>query len=137
MIENSDVEVVVAVVTRADGRILMIRRKKAEGSLLWAFPGGKVNQSEPEAKASEREVREEAGIRCKAVRKIGQWSHPETHKVIGYWLCRHEAGTAHLTEPEKIDRVEWVLADEVTKRVTSTIFPKLKEELRRSHKLTA
>jgi 8-oxo-dGTP diphosphatase len=125
----SNVEVVIAVVFRDDGRVLMIRRKKAEGPLLWAFPGGKVKRAESEAAASEREVHEESGVDCTAVRKIGQWVHPDSQKVISYWWCKHDGGIARLTEPDKIDRIEWVTIGDVSKRITSKLFPKLKEEL--------
>ncbi|UVF18859.1 NUDIX hydrolase [Microvirga terrae] len=122
-------EVVVAVVMRPDGRVLMIRRKRAVGNLRWSFPGGKINSFETEQAASEREVKEEAGIECAAFHKIGQWYHPDVKKEISYWLCSHLSGEPVVSEPHLIDRVGWFTKSQVEERVTTTIFPPLAAEL--------
>ena len=52
-----------------DGRVLACRRaphKLAAG--LWEFPGGKVELGEDTFSALEREIKEELGIECKALR---------------------------------------------------------------------
>ncbi|CAI49853.1 NUDIX family hydrolase [Natronomonas pharaonis DSM 2160] len=46
-------------VTRADGRVLLVRH---EGVDLWVLPGGGVGPSETFSEAAERELHEEAGI---------------------------------------------------------------------------
>ena len=125
-----DAEVVVAVVIGPDGRVLMVRRKQAEGALRWSFPGGKINLCEAEGEASRREVEEESGVQCFPLRKIGQWTHPDTAREIAYWLCTHAGGKARVCEPEKIDRVEWVMPDEIERRVGSTIFTKVLTAIR-------
>lgn len=125
-----DAEVVIAVVIRLDGRVLMVRRKQAEGALRWSFPGGKINDREAEGDASKREVEEESGVQCFPLRKIGQWTHPDTAREISYWLCTHAGGKAQVREPEKIDRVEWLTPDQIVQRVGSAIFPKVMTEIR-------
>lgn len=129
-VEAVQAEVVVAIVVRPDGRVLMVRRKKPEGTLHWGFPGGKINLLEAEPCASQREVEEESGISCFPLLKIGQWTHPDTSKEIAYWLCRHAGGDAHVCEPDKIDRVEWVAADQIVNRIYSRIFPKILSEIK-------
>lgn len=124
-----NVEVVVAVVLRDDGRVLMVKRKQVEGRLKWSFPGGKIDPFEDESSASKREVEEEVGISCTPLRKIGQWKHPDTNKVIGYWLCKLDGGTAYIREPDKIAGIAWLTSDEVQRVATSTIFPKVLSEL--------
>jgi 8-oxo-dGTP diphosphatase len=127
-----EAEVVVAIVLRQDGRVLMVRRKRPEGALHWSFPGGKINLQETENHASQREVEEEAGISCRPLRKIGQWTHPDTSKEIAYWLCRHSSGEARVCEPDKIDRVEWLTFDQFRDRVSSRIFPKIVREIKKN-----
>jgi 8-oxo-dGTP diphosphatase len=58
------IEVVAAVIERPDGSFLLARRPP--GKLyagFWEFPGGKVDAGEPLARALERELLEELGIR--------------------------------------------------------------------------
>ncbi|MGW3984304.1 NUDIX domain-containing protein [Streptomyces mirabilis] len=43
------------------GRLLLVRRSVAEGELLWALPGGKVEADETAAEAAVREAQEEPG----------------------------------------------------------------------------
>jgi 8-oxo-dGTP diphosphatase len=39
-----------------DMSVLLIRRKKREGNLLWQFPAGQIEQGEKSADAAVREV---------------------------------------------------------------------------------
>lgn len=57
------VEVAVAILVRADGRILLAQRPSAKVySGYWEFPGGKVEPGEPVVDALAREVLEELGV---------------------------------------------------------------------------
>jgi 8-oxo-dGTP diphosphatase len=51
-----------AVVSRADGRILVIRRGREPSLGLWSIPGGRVEPGEDRAAAAAREVQEETGL---------------------------------------------------------------------------
>ena len=58
------IEVVAAVLERPDGRFLLAQRPPGKVYAgWWEFPGGKVEAGEPLARALERELREELGIR--------------------------------------------------------------------------
>ena len=58
------IEVVAAVLERADGGFLLAQRPPGKVYAgWWEFPGGKVEAGEPLAQALERELREELGIR--------------------------------------------------------------------------
>jgi ADP-ribose pyrophosphatase YjhB (NUDIX family) len=51
-----------AVVSREDGRILVIRRGNEPSKGLWSIPGGRVEPDEDLPGAAAREVREETGL---------------------------------------------------------------------------
>ena len=58
------IEVVAAVLERADGSFLLAQRPPGKVYAgWWEFPGGKVESGEPLARALEREILEELGIR--------------------------------------------------------------------------
>lgn len=60
---NAPLDVAVAVLIRADGRVLLARRPKSKVYAgYWEFPGGKVEPGESVRAALEREIREELGI---------------------------------------------------------------------------
>ena len=65
------IEVVAAVLERADGSFLLAQRPPGKVYAgWWEFPGGKVDAGEPLARALERELHEELGIH---VVKAYQW----------------------------------------------------------------
>jgi ADP-ribose pyrophosphatase YjhB (NUDIX family) len=60
--ERPAVACVGAVITRADGRILLIQRGNEPGRGLWSLPGGRVEPGESDEAAVAREVAEETGL---------------------------------------------------------------------------
>ena len=68
--------VVVAIIERADRRILIGQRRKTDTSpLKWEFPGGKLEQGETPEAALARELQEELGATlCKCV-ELGRVQH--------------------------------------------------------------
>ena len=88
-----------------DGKLLLIRRKKAPEAGCWGLPGGKVDLFEPVSRAVEREVAEELGITIHArdmlclVEQSDQESG--THRIAPVYLVTKPTGTPTLMEPEK------------------------------------
>jgi len=73
-------DVAIALVRRADGRLL-IQRRPLEGLLggLWEFPGGKVEPGERAEQAAVRETREETGLEIRVTRSAGRVDHAYSH----------------------------------------------------------
>ena len=103
---------IAAAVIVQGGRVLLVRRRVAEGSLSWQLPAGAVEDGEPPESAAERETEEETGLIVKAARMLGQRTHPDTGRQMSYWACEVVAGLATIGDPEELDAVAWVtLAD--------------------------
>jgi 8-oxo-dGTP diphosphatase len=60
--KSSPIRAVGAVITRADGQLLLIKRGNEPGRGLWSLPGGHVEPGESDVVAVAREVREETGL---------------------------------------------------------------------------
>jgi 8-oxo-dGTP diphosphatase len=116
-------------VVQADKRFLMIRRARPEGSLVWSFPGGKVEPGESAETAACREVFEETGVRCEIIEVLGERTHPDTGRLVSYVLCRQLDDNAYNREPDKAIEVCWCTAGEVLTYVTSDLFGPLKAML--------
>ncbi|WP_112309233.1 NUDIX hydrolase [Pseudogemmobacter bohemicus] len=52
------------------GKVLLVRRRNPPDQGLWGYPGGKVEFGEAVARAAERELAEETGIRARATRPL-------------------------------------------------------------------
>jgi 8-oxo-dGTP diphosphatase len=111
-----------AIVTDAD-RVLMIRRRVAEGELSWAFPGGGVEPGESVEEAAVREAKEETGLTVEAVQMLGQRVHPQTHRPVAYVACRLLGGTASVEDADELAEVEWVGLTDIPRLVPAGIFP--------------
>lgn len=77
------VEVVAAVIRRADGRILLAQRLPCgpHGG-LWEFPGGKVEPGESPEEALSREILEELGLEIRVGRRLICVEHAYPHVLI-------------------------------------------------------
>lgn len=119
----------VAVVER-DGKYLVIRRRRKEGRLEWAFPAGMVKTGESPSQAATRETEEETGVACEAHVWFGERVHPETRRLLSYWLCSYRSGEAHARDQGEIEEVGWVRGDEAIGLFTTDVFGPISEYLR-------
>jgi 8-oxo-dGTP diphosphatase len=65
-----------ALITDAEGRIILIQRATEPFKGAWVFPGGIVETGETVEQACAREVLEETGLRVQVERLIGVYSKP-------------------------------------------------------------
>jgi 8-oxo-dGTP diphosphatase len=110
-----------AVIVR-DGRVLLVRRRVAEGSLSWQFPAGKVEPGETAQEAAVREAAEEAGVVSAASHVLGERVHPVTGRRVTYVACDLVSGTARAAAKDEIAKVAWCGGRQVRARVPSGAF---------------
>lgn len=111
------------------GKVLMIRRREREGKLLWAFPGGGIEDGETPEQAAVREVAEEVDIEVKATRVLGDRVHPQTGRHMTYVACEPVAGEARVADAEELAEVAWVTHGEIPELVPWGLFPAVQEYL--------
>jgi ADP-ribose pyrophosphatase YjhB (NUDIX family) len=70
------------VITRPDGRIVLVKRAIEPGYGKWVFPGGYVDRGEEVMMAAIREAREEAGLDIRIDRLIGIYSYAGRTPII-------------------------------------------------------
>ncbi len=95
---TATIDVAVAILIRADGRVLLAQRPagKAYGG-WWEFPGGKIEPGEAPARALAREVHEELGVE---VERAYPWitrgfSYPHATVRLHFFRVRAWRGEPH------------------------------------------
>lgn len=120
---------------RPEGRwVVLISRRNAAGRLQWTLPKGGLEDGEALEDAAVREVREETGLDCTIVEKLGVvdywfvWKPDEVryHKFVHYYLMRHNGG-AH-TRDDEAEEVVWLRLDEALGRLTHANERRLVEQ---------
>lgn len=109
--------VIAAAVIVHERRVLLVRRRIAEGSLSWQLPAGEVEPGEDVEAAAVRETVEETGLSVRAVKPLGQRTHPATGRRMTYTACEVVAGVAVVGDEDEIDEVRWVAAGELPELV--------------------
>ncbi|MFB8085987.1 NUDIX hydrolase [Streptomyces sp. NPDC055992] len=113
---------VAAAVVVQDERVLLVRRRVAEGALSWQFPAGKIEPDEASAEAAVRETLEETGLLTTSIRVLGQRVHPVTGREIHYIACRPLSGTAFVASVEELADLAWVTHDQIPQYVPYGLF---------------
>jgi 8-oxo-dGTP diphosphatase len=70
------------IISRPDGRIVLVRRAIEPGYGKWVFPGGYVDRGEEVRLAAIREAREEAGLDVRIDHLVGIYSYPGRTPII-------------------------------------------------------
>jgi 8-oxo-dGTP diphosphatase len=121
--------VAVALVVRGFN-VLVIHRREGRGGLSWALPAGTIEPDETGSEAAVRETAEETGVIAHAERFLGRRVHPDTGRMVEYWLCSWISGEPHVRE-SSLDRAEWVPAWRVTTLTETDVAEPIMDELRR------
>lgn len=110
--DNSTFTVVVGVVLH-EGKVLLVKRKPGEDGLDWMFPSGSVLPLQTPRHRVWREVRQETGLSCRVVRKIGNGRrHPNTGAKCDYFLLS-PIGDLKIFNADSLENedVQWVSID--------------------------
>ncbi|PYM03626.1 MAG: hypothetical protein DMD82_16465 [Candidatus Rokuibacteriota bacterium] len=108
------VRVAAAVVRRA-GRLLLTQRPPGGPlGLQWELPGGKIEEGESPEHALERELREELGVRARALEIVEVVSHDYAHGLeVEIVFVRCELDSFEFRPSAAVHAVRWVNPAEV------------------------
>lgn len=114
MTASRTIRVVAAVIDDGGRYLITQRRPSALLPLLWEFPGGRVEESETDATALEREVQHRLGVEIAVGQLISFVSHPYERYTVDLYLydCRITSG-----EPASlaVHDFKWVKSSEFDK----------------------
>ena len=94
----------------SNGRILLVKRRRAPERDYWNLPGGKVDHLERIEDAIRRETLEETGLAIRLTRflQLTQMLGPDgEHWVSPVWQAEVVEGEARNLEPDKAEAVAW------------------------------
>jgi 8-oxo-dGTP diphosphatase len=95
------------VVVGGAGRVAVVHRPKYDD---WTLPKGKLGRGESFERAALREVEEETGLRCRALRELPSSRYSDAKgrpKLVRYWLMEPVAGGG-FTPTDEVDELRWL-----------------------------
>ncbi len=107
-----------AIVSRPDGRVLLLRRAREPAQGRFGLPGGFVDTGEEVEQALRRETREETGLELEDVRFLGGWPNLYAWRGLDYpvldlyFTARAGAGATARARDE-VDACLWVAPGEI------------------------
>lgn len=111
------------------GRVLLIRRAVAEGTLLWQFPAGEVEAGETGDQAAVRETLEEVGLVVEARELLGERVHPATGRRMIYVACDVVDGEARVADAEEVADIAWCEPTQLAEYVPNGFFEPVQRHL--------
>jgi 8-oxo-dGTP diphosphatase len=103
-------------------RVLLVRRRVGEGSLLWQFPAGAVEPGETPEAAAVRETAEEVGVVVQATRRLGERIHPSTGRSMVYVSCEFVSGAPYIADGDELADVTWSTLSDLSGYVPAGLF---------------
>jgi 8-oxo-dGTP diphosphatase len=123
---------IAAAVIVHEGRALLVRRRVGEGTLIWQFPAGAVEDGETAEAAAVRETDEEVGLNVRATSFLGERVHPSTGRTMKYVGCELLGGTAYVADKDELAEVAWCTLSELADLVPHGFFEPVQSYLDRS-----
>ncbi len=130
-------DVVVLAIITCGSQVLIIRRAQTATdvpNLVWAFPGGKVEDGETLEQAVIREVAEETGLHIRDIRLLHARIIPHTKRLALYYHCPLLESAPPVPEVNRheVSAAFWVSGPEALLIFTSDVATPVAEFL---HKL--
>lgn len=123
---------IAAAVIVHEGRTLLVRRRVGEGTLIWQFPAGAVEDGETAEGAAVRETGEEVGLSVRATSFLGERVHPSSGRTMKYVGCEMVGGTAYVADKDELAEVAWCTLSELADLVPHGFFGPVQDYLDRS-----
>ena len=110
-----------AVLTDAEGRVLLLRSRYAD---VWMLPGGGLNRRENLDSALIRECREELGVEVALGPMTGMYYHRDISAYVAVFRCKIVAGEVTLSHEHSEFR--WLPLDQLPERVRQEVADALR-----------
>ena len=120
---------VAAAIIVQSGRVLLVRRRVAEGNLIWQFPAGKLESGETPQQAAVRETLEETGLTVRATQLLGKRIHPLTQRAVAYVACEVVWGSTYVAAAEEIAEIAWANGEQLVEYIPYGIYQPVQEYL--------
>jgi 8-oxo-dGTP diphosphatase len=113
------------VIFRRQNNVIEVALVAVKGGNVWCLPKGLVDKGEVPEKTALREVKEEAGLKGKIVKKLGEityWffikkENVKYKKTVHFFLMEYESGDISNHDWE-VDNVAWFPIDEALRKAT-------------------
>ena len=99
--------------------------------LVWAYPGGRIENDETPKEAAVRETRAETGYDVSIVRKIDERDHPQIENVHIHYFAAEPADmkVKPIQDVYEIEQTRWIDPKEIYNYITMNIAPGVKRHL--------
>lgn len=120
---------IAAAVIVHDGKVLLVKRRIAEGKLSWQFPAGAIEEGESPEAAAAREAHEETGISVEPETLLGERIHPNTGRKMLYVACSMVEGKASVVDDDELSDYTWSTLQELSGYVPYGFFEPVQAHL--------
>jgi len=120
----------ILVIVEKDGKFLFHKRKNVWADGCWDVPSGHIEKDESLEAASERELKDETGIKCNIFKLMGDWRlSAGTHIPTGlftenyhyfYMKAVNWEGKPEIKEKDKCSEIGWFDIEEIRKKKLTT-----------------
>ena len=118
---EDQIEIAVGIIIHRN-KVLLVKRSHKEKALDWQFPAGKLESNEQPFNTAEREVYEETGVKCKAIKQIGARRNPLNNVYIHYIVCNYIDGKEFLKDRRENIDVRWVKIHKIKSYIPNNLY---------------